>query len=175
MLKKFPAQTGFANVPGETMQKARVMKTTIQKQPSSKGITSTLYDARKIDDCAINWEKINWLKERLAEKNNKTPFITCVPPKCDGKKVNTCYGMFQIGSPLSFHLNPIGFTTNIITNIPELCLHLPHMNCLNDFWVLSVRNMVLSQRTGLSLKMKGLFWPLLKLPSRIHMFYNKKL
>ena len=27
---------------------------------------------------------------------------------------------FQICSPLSFHLNPVGFTTNIITNIPEL-------------------------------------------------------
>ena len=45
-----------------------------------------------------------------------------MPPKCDGKKVNTRYGMFQIGSPLSFHLNPVGFTTNIITNIPELSM-----------------------------------------------------
>ena len=109
-------------VPGETMQKAPVMETTVQKQPSSKGITSTLYDPRKVDDRAINWEKINLLKERLTERNNKTPFVTCVPPKCDGKKVNTRYGMFQIGSPLSFHLNPVGFTTNIITNIPELSM-----------------------------------------------------
>ena len=45
-----------------------------------------------------------------------------MPPKCDGKKVNTRYGMFQIGSPLSFHLNPVGFTINIITNIPELSM-----------------------------------------------------
>ena len=44
-------------VPGETMQKAPVMETTVQKQPSSKGITSTLYDPRKVDDRAINWEK----------------------------------------------------------------------------------------------------------------------
>ena len=29
---------------------------------------------------------------------------------------------FQICSPLSFHLNPVGFTTNIITNIPELSM-----------------------------------------------------
>ena len=107
-------------VPGETMQKAPVMETTVQKQPSSKGITSTLYDPRKVDDRAINWEKINLLKERLAERNNKTPFVTSVPPKCDGKKGNTRYGMFQIGSPLSFHLNPVGFTTNFITIIPEL-------------------------------------------------------
>ena len=69
-------------VPGETMQKAPVMETTVQKQPSSKGITSTLYDPRKVDDRAINWEKINLLKERLAERNSKTSFVTCVLPKC---------------------------------------------------------------------------------------------
>ena len=104
------------------MQKAPVMETAVQKLPSSKGISSTLYDTRKVDDRAINWEKINLLKERLAERNNKTPFVTCVPPKCDGKKVNTRYGMFQIGSPLPFHLNPVGFTTNITTNILELSM-----------------------------------------------------
>ena len=60
---------------------------------SSKGIASTIYDPRKVDDRAINWEKNNLLKERLAEKNNKTPFFTCVPPKYDGKKVNTHSGM----------------------------------------------------------------------------------
>ena len=70
----------------------------------------------------INWEKINLLKVRLAERNNKISFVTFVPPKCNGKKVNTLYGMFQIGSPLSFHLNPVGFTTNIIKNIPELSM-----------------------------------------------------
>ena len=31
---------------------------TFKKQPSSKGVTSTLYDPRKIDDRAINWEKL---------------------------------------------------------------------------------------------------------------------
>ena len=76
----------------------------------------------KLTIVAIDWEKINILKERLAKRNNKTPFVTCVLPKCDGKKVNTRHGMFQIGSPLSFHLNPVGFTTNIITNIPELSM-----------------------------------------------------
>ena len=45
-------------VPGETMQKAPVMETTVKKQPRSKGITSILYDPRKADDRAIKWEKI---------------------------------------------------------------------------------------------------------------------
>ena len=63
---------------------------------------------------------MNLLKERLTERNNKKPFVTCVRPKCDGKKINTSYGMFPIGSLLSFHLKPAGFTTNVITNFPEL-------------------------------------------------------
>ena len=50
----------------------------------------------------------------LAERNNKT-FVACVPPKRDGKKVNTRYVMYQIGLPLFFHLNPVAFSTNILT------------------------------------------------------------
>ena len=38
-------------VPGETMQKAPVIKTTVQKQPSSK--ITTFYDPCKVNDCAI--------------------------------------------------------------------------------------------------------------------------
>ena len=98
------------------------METAVQKQPSSKGVTSGLYHPRKFGDRSINWGKINILKEWVAERNNKTPFGTCMPPKCDWKKVNTRYGMVQIGSPLSFHLNPVGFATNIITNISELSM-----------------------------------------------------
>ena len=69
-------------IPEETMQKAPVMETTVKKKSSSKGLTSNLYDSRKVDDRAINWEKINLLKERLAERNSKTSFVTCVLPKC---------------------------------------------------------------------------------------------
>ena len=76
--------------------------------------------------------------------------------------------MFQIGSPLSFYMNPVGFTTNITNILNYLCLYLPYMNCLNYLWVSSVTNMMsqMSQRTGFSLKMKELFLPLFKLLSR---------
>ena len=111
-------------------------------------------------------KKNNILKKWLAERN-KTPFVICVPPKCDGKKVNTRYGMLQIGSPLSFLLNPVGFTTNIITNIRELSIppftthKLPklHLSFISE-------EMMFSQRTGFSLKMNELFLPPFKLPSR---------
>ena len=75
--------------------------------------------------------------------------------------------MLQIGSPLSFHLNPVGFTTNIITNIRELSIppftthKLPklHLSFISE-------EMMFSQRTGFSLKMNELFLPPFKLPSR---------
>ena len=67
------------------------METTVQKQPSSKRITSSFYDPRKVDNPAINWEKMNLLKERLAEGNNKTPFITCASPKWEESKYTLWY------------------------------------------------------------------------------------
>ena len=86
-------------------------------------------------------------KKRLKERNNKTPFATCVLPKCGGKEVNTRYGMFQIDLLLSFHFNQDGFTTNILTNIPELaCLHWPHMNCPNYYWASLLKIMALSEK-----------------------------
>ena len=90
--------------------------------------------------------------------------------KCDGKKVNTRYGMFQIGSPLSFQLNPVGFTTNVITNIPELSMspsthELPKL----PLSFISEEHDVVP-KNWVSLKMKELFLPLFKLPRRTHMF-----
>ena len=41
------------------MQKASVMETAAQKQRSSKGLTSTFYDARKVEDRVMKWEKID--------------------------------------------------------------------------------------------------------------------
>ena len=45
-----------------------------------------------------------------------------MPPKCVGKKLNKHNGMFQVGSTLSFDVNLVGFTTNIIPNIPEISM-----------------------------------------------------
>ena len=44
------------SVTGETMQKAPVMETTVQKEASFKGLKSTPFDPLKVDDHAINWE-----------------------------------------------------------------------------------------------------------------------
>ena len=38
------------------------------------------------------------------------------------KRKNTHYSLFEIVSSLFFHLNPVGFTTNMLTNIPDLCM-----------------------------------------------------
>ena len=62
------------------------MKTSVQKQPGSKGVTSNLYDSCKVDDRAINWEKIYLLKESLAERNNKTPLVLVCYRNVMGRK-----------------------------------------------------------------------------------------
>ena len=93
------------------------METTVQKQTTKRGVSSTLYDPRPVKHRTIDWKNIGTLKRRLENKNSKSPFVTCVSNISDAKKINTPHGMFDIDSPLSFHLNPVGFTTNIITNI----------------------------------------------------------
>ena len=67
------------------------------------------------------------------------------------KEVNQRYGMFQIGSPLFFHQNPVGFKNNIVTDIPELSVpSFTTINCPYYLSVSSVNNINLSQITGFS-------------------------
>ena len=67
------------------------------------------------------------------------------------KEVNQRYGMFQIGSPLFFHQNPVGFKNNIMTGIPELSVpSFTTINCPYYLSVSSVNNINLSQITGFS-------------------------
>ena len=106
-------------VPGESLYKAPVMQTTVQKQTTKKGISSTLYDPRLLKFKEVDWEKIAVCKERMAANNTKSTFLTCASNVPLGK-INTPYGMFDVGSPLSFHLNPVDFTTKIVTNIDHI-------------------------------------------------------
>lgn len=91
-------------VPGETSVKAAVMDTTVQKSTSKRGISLTLYDPRD-----------------LASKNRNIGFLCSVPNSVlENETINTRYGQFLVGSPLSFHLSPVGFCTNILTNITKI-------------------------------------------------------
>ena len=93
-------------IPGEAnMNKAPVMDTVIQRQTVSKGISSTLFDPRRKDSRLVSPEN---LQSKLRNKNKNIGFVCSFPPvDSEKKKINTKYGQFIFGSPLSFHLNPV--------------------------------------------------------------------
>ena len=53
------------------------MEITVQKQPSSKGITSTLYDSGKVDNRAKNLEKNNILKNDWQKEIKHHSLFVC--------------------------------------------------------------------------------------------------
>ena len=106
---------GVASIP-----KAPVMETTIQKSVSSKGISSTLYDPRNIDESDENvLERLKEMQEELRNQNKNIGLACCIPPIniCEVKLTNTRYGRFMSNSPLSYQLNPLGYDFEITTNI----------------------------------------------------------
>ena len=108
-------------VPGETSNKAPVIDTIIQSQTSSRGISSTLFDPRRLNNSEVYSNRLLQMQNNLSLKDKKIGFSCCVPPKESVKgTINTRYGEFVIGSPLSFHLNTIGFATKVETNIMKL-------------------------------------------------------
>ena len=108
---------GVASIP-----KAPVMKTTIQKNVSNRGISSTLYDPRNAEESdLIVLERLNQMQKELQEENKNIGFACCIPPINihNVKLTNTRYGTFMSNSPLSYQLNPLGYDFEIKTNIPK--------------------------------------------------------
>ena len=49
------------------------------------------------------------LKQRLCTLNKGIGFASCIPSLTEGESLLTPYGEFDCRSPLSYHLNPLGF------------------------------------------------------------------
>lgn len=108
-------------IPGEMCIKAPVMSTTIQKDSSKRGISSTLFSPRKIEDPLIKKTRITVLQEKLKNIDPLIGFASCIPPPSDSTETrNTPYGTFDLTSPLSYHLNPIPFHLNVVSNLERI-------------------------------------------------------
>ena len=95
------------------------MQTIVKKHVSTKGVSSTFYDPRKIQ--TLDVERLQIMRQKLHDIDKNIGFSNCVPSINDNTKFrNTAYGQYLIGSPLSFHLNPIEHTTKIKTNIIDV-------------------------------------------------------
>ena len=95
------------------------MQTAVKKQPKKQGISSTLYDPRKTQ--ALTVERLSKMQSELRNISTYIGISNCIPPvKNTTKMRSTMHGQFIVGSPLSFHLNPMEHTTKIKSNIVSI-------------------------------------------------------
>ena len=94
-------------MPGDsTCHKEAVMKKTVQKQASKRGISCTLYDPCINDSRRHFPTKMQKMEEALKTKDKRIGFAHCINHS-SSEPVNTKYGEFLLGSTLSFQLLPI--------------------------------------------------------------------
>ena len=74
-------------VPGQASYKSPVMETTVQKETTSKGISSTLYDPRVVSEFSINEERLLDFQETLIAKSKNIGFACCIPPIGEDNKL----------------------------------------------------------------------------------------
>lgn len=111
-------------VPGESgAPKSPVMWTTVQKNVNKRGISTTLYSPRKIEPEEVFEQRTIKFQTSLEKINKNIGFASCIPDST-AVKSNTPYGLFDCRSPLSYHLNPVGFDFDIVTDIEKIELPL---------------------------------------------------
>ena len=77
-------------------------------------MSSTLYDHRKTQ--ALSVERLTKMQNELQYINIRIEFSNCIPPVTNTTKMqNAMHGQFMVSSPLSFHLNLVERTTNIVS------------------------------------------------------------
>ena len=96
------------------------MSSTIKRANNKRGIYSTLYDPRLFFNEHHMNLKVLELQKKLIEVDYKIGFAHVVPPIHTYKYVNTRFGHFPTGSPLSMHLQVVEPHFEIISNIEKL-------------------------------------------------------
>ena len=94
------------------------MSTTIKKQAEKQEISSTLYDPRICVDNKRFMQKVKKSKLRIMNIDKRIGFGHCIPNETV-EYVNTKYEDFPLGSPISFHLQPIEDIFHILSNITK--------------------------------------------------------
>jgi hypothetical protein len=130
LLKKVPTEISCTSkqrqwgIPGEKKRyKAPIMSSIIKKENNKRGIKSTLYDPRLLFNEQYMNLKVLEIQKKLIEVNYKIGFAHVVPPIHTYKYVNTRFGPFPTGSPLSMHLQVVEPHFEIVSNIQELPKH----------------------------------------------------
>ena len=95
-----------------------MMSAIIKKQADKQGISSTLYDPRIYVDNERFMQKVKKFKLQIMNIDKRIGFGHCIPHETV-EYVNTKYGDFILGSPISFHLQPIDDNFHIPSNITK--------------------------------------------------------
>ena len=122
-LKKIPEEKTCTSVArqwgipsNKDLPKSPVMLTTIKKQAEKQGISSTLYDPRIYVDNERFMQKVKKFKLQIMNIDKRIGFGDCILNETV-EYVNTKYGDFPLGSPISFRLQPIEDNFDILSNI----------------------------------------------------------
>ena len=94
------------------------MSTTIKKQAEKQRISKTLYDPRKCVGNERFMQKVKKVKLQIMNIDKRIGFGHCIPHETV-EYVNTKYGDFSLGSPISFYLQPIEGNFHILSNITK--------------------------------------------------------
>ena len=114
------------------VRKFSVMGTILKKQPSSSGITPTLYDPRlNIDQSTIN-ARVDYIQTKLIDEDPRIGFAHIAASPDSLPSVRTEYGSFKLGSPLSFHLQPVDPAFNVLSNLKILSTNELHVKCADE-------------------------------------------
>ena len=93
-----------------------MISTTIKKQAEKQGISSTLYDPKIYVDNGRFIQKVKKFKLHIMNIYKRIGFGHCIPNETV-EYVNKKYEDFPLGSPISFHLEPIEDNFHILSNI----------------------------------------------------------
>ena len=95
------------------------MQTVEKKVSTKRGISSTIYDPQKSQTLSV--ERLSKMQSELRNINTRIGFLSCIPSVTNTSKMrNIMHGRFIVGSPQSFHLNPIEHTTKAKSNVVSI-------------------------------------------------------
>ena len=105
-------------VPGESNQpKLPVMGQIVRKNGAKRGISCTLYDPRiDFDQDCFN-RKVAIFSQKLRTEDYRIGYGHCIPNE-NNEYVDTKFGKFAFGSPLSYQLQSVEENYKFISNLP---------------------------------------------------------
>jgi len=106
-------------IPGvKDFPKEPIMNTSVKKSMTSRGINPTLYDPRINEQRQLNVERMEAMQSKLKSINPGIGFAQVISSDYQNlASVDTNWGSFLLGSPLSFHLTTVEFNFKVITNL----------------------------------------------------------